>query len=146
MTKKTVCLLLTALFLFFSGAFSASAADEARLSAESAGPSTPTRLSYISATYTAIRIVSGTATCTASVEGYRDRVTSVKIEMTLQKRVLLLFWSDEVTWSQTYPTYHGEMQKTASVSSGTYRTKAVYTAYAGSASETVTGESPSVTY
>jgi hypothetical protein len=145
MTKKIACLLLSALFLFCTGAFSVSATERTS-PAEDIAPSTPTRLSYTNMTATGLKIVSGTATCTASIEGYPHLTTSVKIEMTLQKRFLLFFWSDQATWTQAFPTYYGTLQKTYPVSSGTYRTYAVYTAYSGSASETTSGHSSDVVY
>jgi len=129
MSKKIASLLLVALFLLGIGTFSASA-----------------RFSYTGMTVTSIIIKNGTAICTASIEGYPGTTTKVEIEMTLQKRTLLLFWSDQVTWTKTASGYYAGLEKSKSIDSGTYRTKAVYTAYSGSAKEVTTGYSSDLKY
>jgi len=98
-------------------------------------------------TVTGINITSnGTTGCVADFVGYSGITTKVDIEMKLQKRFLLLFWTDEYTWTQTFNSYTGTLTKTVTVSSGTYRVQATYTAYSGSKTETTTGTSPSQTY
>jgi len=143
MRKKLACLLLTLLFLFL-GTVSAAATDS-DLAGQGGG--TGTRLSYTNYAYTALSISSsGVATCASLIQGYPGVTTKVAIEMTLQKRFLLLFWTDEQTWSQTFTGDYGSLEKTKSVSSGTYRVSTNYTAYSGANYEVVTGTSQSVTY
>lgn len=142
MSKKIVSFLLAAILLFSCSSISALASDDA----ERQEDPPPAKLTYIGMTSVDLWISKGgTATCTASVEGYKT-VTKIVIEMTLQKRFLLIFWTDEITWTQTFYTTQGTLQKTTPVTSGTYRTKAVFTANSGNASETVTGYSSNVTY
>ena len=131
MFKKIASLLLVTLFLFGIGTFSASA-----------------RLSYTNMAFTALILKNGKATCSASLEGYPGTTTKVSIVMTLQKRTLLLFWSDEVTWSQTTSGYYAILEKTASISSGTYRTKAIYTNFFSMAMRTASTlfSAPSLAY
>jgi len=103
--------------------------------------SPPTRFSYINVTATVLTFSGGKAVCGGSISGYNGTTTKVEIELTLQRRTLLLFWSDEVTGRQTFNTWRGnyELAPRPSVSSGTtYRVKAVYTAWAGSNKETHT--------
>jgi len=141
MRKKLACLLLTMLFLAL-GTVGAAAVDS-----ELADPGGGTRLSYTNYAYTGLRISSGgVATCTSMIQGYPGITTKVTIQMTLQKRFLLLFWTDEQTWTQTFAGDYGALEKTKSVSGGTYRVSTTYTAYSGTNYETVNGTSPSATY
>ncbi len=84
-----------------------------------------------------LSISNGTATCKASLIGISGTTSKVVIKMTLQKKTLL-WWSEVETWSATYDTYYGTLNKSVEVKSGTYRVKAVYTVYSGSANETIT--------
>ena len=70
------------------------------------------------------------------------------ITMTLQKKggFLNLFWNDVATWSQTFYNYKGVLSKSHNVSDGTYRIRAVYVAYKGADSETITENSSNVKY
>jgi len=143
MCKKLACILLSALFLVL-GTVSAAAIDS-RQADHSGG--TPTRLSYTNYTYTGLRISSGgVATCASMLQGYPGITTKVSIEMTLQKRFLLLFWTTEQTWSQTFTGDYGALEKTQSVSGGTYRVSATFMAYSGTNSEKVTATSPTADY
>lgn len=100
---------------------------------------------YTRSTYTNLAIVSGTATCVASLTGFSGITTQVDITMYLEKRYLFI-WMTDTSWSQTFYSYSGSMSEQHSVSSGTYRVKAVYVAYSGSNSETITGYSDTITY
>ena len=143
MRKKIAAALMAAVlaFLYTANGFASG------LDSESAQGDPPTRLSYIDFTFTDLLInSSGKATATAVVEGYSSITTRIKIEMTLQKRFLLLFWTDEATWTETFPTYYGSLVKSTNVSGGTYRVQAVYTAYSGSASETLTATTGATSY
>ena len=98
---------------------------------------------YTASTNTLLSISGSTATCKATLTGYSNTTTKVKIEMTLQKKSLLV-WSDVTSWSLLVSNYKSTLTKTKSIASGTYRVKAVYTAYSGSASETFTKYSATV--
>lgn len=143
MSKKLACLLLSVLFLF-AGTVSAAAMDPDSAARESGAG---TRWSYTNYTATSIRIASGgTATCSSLIQGYPGTTTKVTIEMTLQKRFLLLFWTDEQTWKQTFTGEYGSLVKNCSVSSGTYRVSTTYTAYSGNNYEVITMASQTTTY
>lgn len=92
-----------------------------------------------------LSISNGTASCSATLTGINGTTTKIVIKMTLQKKTLL-WWSEVEAWSATYNTYYGTLSKTASVKSGTYRVKAVYTVYSGSNSESITDYSSQKTY
>ena len=80
---------------------------------------------------------SGKALCGANVIGYNGTTTKIKITMTLQRKVLLL-WSDVEEWTTTVSSYQATLSKTATVNSGkTYRVKVEAVVYCGSNSETV---------
>ena len=110
MSKRIVSLILAALLLFCCTP-GASAAEREEL---------PSRFSYTNYTLTGLDIsANGTAYCVADFVGYPGTTTRVDIEMKLQKRVLLLFWSDEQTWTQTFNSCNGTLSKSKTVSSGT---------------------------
>lgn len=103
------------------------------------------KLVYTNSIYTNLAIVSGNATCIAGFTGYPGITNKVEISMYLQKR-FLIFWLTEDNWSQTYYNYSATMSHQTGVSGGTYRVKAIYIAFSGAESETVTGYSSTVTY
>jgi len=147
MSKHIVSLLLAALLLF-SFALSTSAIDtaDARLE-QMEEPPTISRFSYINYAIAGLSInKNGTASCLADLQGYPGTTTKVVIEMKLQKRTLLLFWSDEQTWMQTFNSHAGTLSKTPAITSGTYRVQATFTAYSGTKTETTTCTSGSLTY
>ncbi len=93
---------------------------------------------YTNTTATSLSIsTSGTATCTARLNGYNGITTKIDIKMTLQKKTLL-WWSEVDSWSTTINNSYGALTKTASVGSGKYRVKVDFTAYSGSNSEKIT--------
>ena len=99
------------------------------------------RLSYTNYTFTGLDITtSGVAYCLADVEGYDGITTKVHIKMTLQKHTVL-WWSNQETWEGTFYDVVGTLNEVVSVGKGTYRVKAVYTVYSGSASEEITSTS-----
>ena len=100
---------------------------------------------YTQSTYTNLSIDSDEALCYASLTGYEGVTTRIDITIYLQKRVLF-FWTTDTSWSDTFYDYEASMYQLHLVSSGTYRVKAVYVAYSGSNSETITEYSPTVTY
>lgn len=99
------------------------------------------RYSYTRSTTTDIYVSNGMIACHGEVEGYPGTATKVTITLYLQKKTLF-WWSEEEEWSTSYNRYYGSFTgKVTLPESGTYRTKAVYTVYSGSSSETITGYS-----
>lgn len=98
---------------------------------------------YTNDTLTALSISgSGVATGTAKITGYSGTTTKITITMYLEKKGFLgLFWSETASWTQTFNDYKGALSKSYNVSGGTYRIRAVYIAYKGTASETITAYS-----
>ena len=92
------------------------------------------RALYIRSTNTSLSVTSGNASAYSSIIGYSGITTSVKITMSLEKRVLW-WWSVQDTWIQTFYSYSGYLQRNAPVSGGTYRVRTVFVAYSGSNSE-----------
>lgn len=99
------------------------------------------RFSYTAYTATGLDITTtGLACCSANVEGYDGITTKIYIKMTLQKYTVL-WWSNQETWEGTFNDVVGVLCASKSVNKGTYRVKAVYTVYSGSASEEITSTS-----
>ena len=157
MSKRILSLLLAALLLFCCAAGASAIGEDPtagtertaheQTSSETEEPPGGDRFSYTNFTMTGLNInAGGTATCVADFGGYAGITTKVDISMTLQKRVLLLFWTDEATWSQSFKGHTGTLSKTKTVTSGTYRVQATYIAYSDTKSETITSTSPSMTY
>lgn len=91
---------------------------------------------YTSTYSTSLSISGGSATAKASIIG-KSSVTKITIELTLQKKNLL-WWKEVESHIMTYYNTAAGPSLTKAVGSGTYRTKAVYTVYSGSNSETIT--------
>ncbi len=92
------------------------------------------RSQYTKSTKAFLSITSNTAYMESSIIGYSGITTSVKITMNLEKKVLW-WWSVQDTWTQTFYSYSGYLQRNAPVSGGTYRIRTVFVAYSGSNSE-----------
>lgn len=104
-------------------------------------------LAYTIAASTSLGISGGLAYGSAIFYGYQGITTKVIIKLTLQKKTLLIFWSDVAEGSKTTNSYNANYELTPrpSVESGkTYRIKAEYTAFSGSASESFTAYSGEV--
>jgi len=107
------------------------------------------RLSYINMTTTVLSVSSGQATCVGSVSGYKGTTTKVVITLHLERKL-----ASSSTWTtfasdpaKTFNDWTGTYQMKKTVTSGyQYRVRAVYTAFAGSASETLTGYSSVVSF
>lgn len=97
-------------------------------------------MDYTSYYTTSIVLENGEATCAADLTGYPDLCTRIEITMTLQKKTLF-WWSKVETWSTAVDDYTAMMCETASVGSGTYRVKAEFVVYSGTATEELTGYS-----
>lgn len=99
------------------------------------------RFSYTNYTFTGLDITTnGTAYCSSCVEGYDGITTKVNIKMILQKSIKRR-WTDMVSWEGTFNDMEGFLDEQTTVTTGTYRVKAVYTVYSGSAYEEITGYS-----
>ena len=88
-------------------------------------------------------ISGGQATCESTISGYSGITTKVTITMYLEKKTLW-WWSTQASWTGTFNSYRGALSKNYAVGGGTYRVRAVYVAYSGSNSETITGYSVEV--
>lgn len=112
-------------------------------------PPIQVRTAYTNSFKTLISISGGQATCVGSLTGYQGTTTKVEITLTLQRKL-----ASSSTWSdyynhpkQTFNTYCGTASFSKAVVSGyQYRTKAVYTAYAGTKYETFTEYSGAMAY
>jgi len=109
----------------------------------------PQRLSYISTATTSISVSGGQASCTGSIVGYYGTTTKVEITLYLERKT-----ASGSTWTtyasdpkQTFNSFTGMYTMKKSVISGyQYRVRAVYTAWAGTKSETLTGYSSVMSY
>jgi len=137
-----LCFLLVFSCMMVASATTTSA-DEANTSP------TPTRWSYINNTTTSIGISGGKAICAGSITGYKGITTKVEITLTLQRKL-----ASSSTWDdfynhpkQIFNDYCGTASFSKAIVSGyQYRTKAFYTAYSGSSSESLTQYSSVVSY
>jgi len=115
-----------------------------------AAPLVSARFSYTNYTDTGIGIVSGKAIGVGDLEGYQGITTKVEITLTLQRRLKgTTGWSTYVSGTkQTFNNWYGTSSLSkASIDKGyEYRTKAVYVAWSGSKSETITDYSPAMGY
>jgi len=147
MKKICFAILSLALVLCMGGAglVIAFATDEARRDDEPP----PLRLSYIMTATTSISVSGGQASCTGSVVGYKGTTTKVEITLYLERKL-----ASSSTWTtyasdpkQTFNSFTGMYTMKKAITKGyQYRVRAEYKAYAGSASETVTGYSSVVAY
>ena len=136
MFKKSLALVMALVMLLSFTAVSYAAND---------GTAIQPRYDYTKNHVENLSITNGTASCSATLTGINGTTTKVVIKMTLQKKTLL-WWSEAESWTATYNTYYGTLSKTATVKSGTYRVKAVYTVYSGSNSESITDYSDQKKY
>lgn len=89
---------------------------------------------------------SGKATISCYASGYSGATTKVKIEAKLQ-RYWGIFWITEETFTVEKNAYMATLNETYIVESGhTYRIKATFTVYNGTASESATVKSNEVEY
>ena len=137
MTKKVFSVFLCSVLLLLTMSVGGSAQSVQEENNQQIQP----RWSYTNYTQQDIYISNGQIACQGEAQGYPGVTTKVTVTLYLQKKTLF-WWSDEDEWSFTYQNYRGSLTgKTSMPDSGTYRTKAVYTVYSGSSSETITGYS-----
>lgn len=97
------------------------------------------RYIYTGSHSTTLVISGDTALVESWVEGY-STATSIKMTVTLQKKVL--WWWDDVTeWSNIAPRNYLSISESTTVGSGTYRAKLVAVVCSGTDSETIEGYS-----
>ncbi len=97
------------------------------------------RYSYTGSHSTTLIIKNDVALVESVVTGY-STATSIKMTLTLQKKVLW-WWSDVTEWSDITPGRYLSMSESTTVGSGTYRAKLVAVVCAGTESETIEGYS-----
>ena len=97
------------------------------------------RYTYTGSHSTTLFIQNNTAIVESVISGY-STVTSVKMTLTLQKKVLW-WWDDVAEWSDITPNRTLEMSESTTVGSGTYRAKMVAVVCSGTESETIEGYS-----
>lgn len=97
------------------------------------------RYLYTSSHATTLVISNNVAYVESYLDGY-STATSVKMTLTLQKKVLW-WWDDVAEWSDITPNSTISMSESATVGSGTYRAKMVAVVCSGTNSETVEGYS-----
>ena len=104
----------------------------------------PVKYQYIQDTRCELIINGSNAGIKSYVYGVNGTVTTCKIELKLQKKVLF-WWTTVETWEKTEANYQTSLNVTAPVISGkTYRAVAVVTVWAGSNSESATATSATV--
>ncbi len=129
--RSLVCVMLSMVMLLSMNVWSAAAVSAEETTVQP-------RFSYTAFTFTGLDIsTKGAATCHSEVEGYDGITTKIHIEMKLQKYTVL-WWSNVETWEGTFNDMEAFFIKTATVGSGRYRVKAIYTVYSGSDSEEIT--------
>jgi hypothetical protein len=147
--KRKIVSLVMAVCLLFSCAIPVSAQILDDSAVIGGGGGATINYAYTNYTDTGLSIpASGNSTSFARLVGYSGTTTKIEITMTLQKRggLFNLFWNDEITWTQTFNSHTGTLSKNYHVTSGTYRVKAVYKAFSGNNSETITAYSGTVSY
>jgi len=144
--KKVISGILCLVFLVF-GAISAQAT--AVSSADLVDQNDPPmRLAYINTTVTNLVISSGQATSEGLASGYSGVTTKVTVALYLERKTASAStWTTIASGSKTTNGHVGAHQLKTSVGTGyQYRVRAVYTAWSGTKSETLTSYSRVVTY
>ena len=98
---------------------------------------------YVNNAEALISFSNGVASYSASLSGIDGVVTKFTVSITLQKKGLIL-WNDVETWTKTITSSTGSFLRDLAVSSGTYRTKAVFTVYTGTNTESITKYSSTI--
>ena len=106
------------------------------------------RSAYINTTLTTLTISSGQANSEGSISGYYGVTTKVTVALHLERKTASAStWTTIASGSKTTNGCVGAHQLKTAVSKGyQYRVRAVYTAYSGTKSETLTSYSGVVTY
>ena len=111
------------------------------------GSGSGAKYAYANSVITNLSISSaGKATCLASLTGYPGTTTKVEINMYLQQ-LKNGSWVNVNSWSKTFNSYSGTLEKTATVAKGySYRVKASYYAYSGTKKENIVSYSGTKKY
>lgn len=144
MAKKIICVVMC-LIMFMSFNSIAFAAD---VDTEETMEIQP-RFSYINSVFTRIEYVgNGKVNCFSFATGYDGVTTKMGIDVYLQKKVLLWWVNTDYEWHTLAPGHYAEIKayNYALPSKGTYRVKAIVTAYHGSVTEVCESESKQYTY
>jgi len=103
---------------------------------------------YINTTTTTLSISGGQAICEGLVVGYSGTTTKVTIALYLERKLASSStWLPFANGSKSFDNYYGAYQLKVPVDKGyQYRVRAVYTAYSGKNSESLTAYSGVVAY
>lgn len=143
MWKKVFTVFLCVTLMMSASLVAGAQSNQGGMSSSDDPPIVP-YFTYINSTTTILGISSGQASSYASIIGY-STVTKVSITMYLEKKGFLgLYWTTVTSWSQSFNSSSGTLSKSYSVTGGTYRVRADYVAYSGTASEAYTGYSSEV--
>jgi|GEM_PF-1144255 len=106
------------------------------------------RMAFTNTTNTILGISGGQATSEGAIVGYSGITTKVTVALYLERKTASASsWTTIASGSKTTNGHVGAHQLITTVTKGyQYRVRAVYTAYSGSASETLTSYSGVVTY
>jgi hypothetical protein len=141
MSRKILSIVLAVLLLFTASVVANAESVEIDVIENTSSEETvQPRYDYTSSTWVNLVISNNKASCTSRLIGYQS-TTKIVITMTLQKKTLF-WWSEVETWTGTYNDFVGELSKSKSIESGTYRIKTKFVVYSGSDSETITVKSP----
>lgn len=141
MFKKRATALIAAVFMFMSmtvGSFAA---------VGNGGETASPNYLYAKEANAKLSISNSTANATSTIKGYPGQTTKVGIYMYLEKyNEDTHNWDTVRSWDKTVNGVSGELEKSTSVSSGIYRVRTSFWAYAGSESENFTRYSSNVRY
>ncbi|MFQ9893489.1 MAG: hypothetical protein ACLRWH_10065 [Emergencia sp.] len=138
--KKKVCMLCMILCIAVVGSC------VSVYGAEAEDPGIEPYAEYYLQVSTQVKITGGTATATANIIGKAGLTTKLSTQLYLQ-RYSGRGWITVASWSESANRSVLTLEKTKAVPKGyKYRTKAVFTAYAGTKSETRTRYSGTLSY
>ena len=131
--RKLICAALCAITLIGCMPFSALAAtDNATV--------TP-RYNNTTGPLTNFNIVNDVAEIYVRYDGYEGVTTGATITITLEKKFLLVFWTEVETWTLTSNSANFSQTVSCDVSSGTHRATVVYEIYgSGGSTDVITYE------
>ena len=109
--KKIVALILSAIFMFSAVATISQASNDDIMLCHN----------NVATAQSNFSIINGEAIIAISYVGYPGAVTQARITTKLEKRTLLLFWSDVTEWEDVYTSEDASFEHRHTVSSGTYR-------------------------
>lgn len=130
--RKLICAALCAITLIGCMPFNAAAAGNATV--------TPRYNNTIGPT-TNFNIANDVAEIYVRYDGYEGVTTGATITITLEKKFLLVFWTEVETWTLTSNSANFTQTVSCDVSSGTHRATVVYEIYgSGGSTDVITYE------